>query len=132
MSVRKSGNPDSAMTLAILFLFENTPFWSNSIFTAHKQSCGKVMFLHLSVTHSVSWGGGACLVKEVMHGKWGVYGEGGHALQGSVHGKGGACMQDKRPLKRAVRILLEYILAFNENIDMLGLNGPLELWLFES
>ena len=67
-----------------------------------------------------------------MHGKGGVHGEGGHALQGSVHGKGGACMQVRRPLKRVVRILLEYILAFNENIDMLDLNGPLELWLFES
>ena len=30
---------------------------------------------------------------------------------GGVHGKGGACVQEKRPLKRAVHILLECILV---------------------
>ena len=32
-----------------------------SFVTAHKRSCGKVMFLHLSVSHSVHGGWGACV-----------------------------------------------------------------------
>ena len=68
-----------------------------------------------------AWHGGSCMVKG------GVHGEGGHVWQrGSMHGMGGhawrrgACMvkgrhawQERRPLQRAVRILLECILVFN-------------------
>ena len=30
----------------------------HTLVTIRKRSCGKVMFLHLSVSHSVHWGGG--------------------------------------------------------------------------
>ena len=35
--------------------------YSFNIFTVRKWSCGKVMFLHLSVSHSVHGGGGRCI-----------------------------------------------------------------------
>ena len=60
-------------------------------FTARKRSCGKVVFLHLSVilfTAEARMARGACMAKV-----------------------GGTCVQERRPLKRAVRILLECILV---------------------
>ena len=39
-----------------------------------------------------------------MHGR-------GACMVGGMHGRKGACMQDRWPLKRAVRILLECILV---------------------
>ena len=79
-----------------------------------QRSCGKVMFLHLSVCHSVhrgrhAWGGG-------------VRG-GGHAWQRGAPDRGHACgegggggrsaWQERRPLQRVVRILVECILVSN-------------------
>ena len=80
---------------------QNTVSQSAFLDTARKRSCGKVMFLHLSVICS----------QEGVRGKGGW----GHVWQGvcvaeEVHGKG-ACVQERRPLKRAVRILLECILV---------------------
>ena len=63
-----------------------------------------------------------------MHGKWGMCGKGGHAWTGQLHGRGacvvGVCMaggvcfgggchawQERWPLQRTVRILLECILV---------------------
>ena len=51
-------------------IFGNT----NVIFTARKRSCGKVMFLHLTVSHSVHRA--ACMVE-------GACVVGGHAWQGA-------------------------------------------------
>ena len=64
------------------------------IVTAHKRSCGKVVFLHLSVILFTGEGGHASK-QEVMHGR-------GHVWW--------ACV-GRRPLKRAVRILLECFLV---------------------
>ena len=70
-------------------------FYSNGppIFTARKRSCGKVMFLHLSVILFTGGGAcvvkvgicmvnGACMVKRGRHGKGGMHGNGGCAWQG--------------------------------------------------
>ena len=79
-----------------------------------QRSCGKVMFLHLSVWYSVhrgrhAWGGrawlGACVAE-------------GCAWQGACMygGKGRghrSAWQERRPLQRVVRILLECILVSN-------------------
>ena len=73
-----------------------------------------------SVCVQVPGGGGACVVRggicgeRGMHGRVGVCG-GGHAWQGSawqgacVAGGGGASVQERRPLKQVVHILLECI-----------------------
>ena len=45
-----------------------------------------------------------------------AWNEGGYAWQGGVYGKGG-CMQRRRPLKRAVLILLECILVTTARVD---------------
>ena len=45
-----------------------------------------------------------------MHGKGRLHGGGGHAWQGGMHGRGHAC-QERRPLQRTVRIILECILV---------------------
>ena len=78
-----------------------------------QRSCDKVMFLHLSVCHSVHRGRHA----------WGaVFGGGGHAWQRGAHDRGHACgergggrsaWQGRRPLQLVVRILLECILVSN-------------------
>ena len=76
------------------------PTTINHVFTVHKRSCGKVMFSHLSVilfTGGHAWWGGACMV-------------GGTCVAGGVHGRGHA-WQERRPLQRMVRILLEYFLV---------------------
>ena len=46
-----------------------------SFVTAHKRSCGKVMFLHLSVSHSVHGGGGRVCHTHTpaMHAPWHVH-----------------------------------------------------------
>ena len=83
-------------------------FYSNGppIFTARKRSCGKVMFLHLSVILFTGGGAcvvkvgicmvnGACMVKRGRHGKGGMHGNsrvcvarGGTCVAGDVHGGG--------------------------------------------
>ena len=60
-----------------------------NIFTIRNSSCGKVMFSHLSVSHSVHMAGGACMARG-----------GGHAWQ------------ERRPLQWTVCILLECILVY--------------------
>ena len=72
------------------FFYSNyTLFESKSNVTARKRIRGKVMFLHLSVSHSVHMGG-ACVVGWPA---WqGVCVAGGHVWQG-VHGRGGWCME---------------------------------------
>ena len=65
------------------------------IVTVCKRSCGKVMFSQLSVSHSVHRG--------YVHG-------GGRVWQGGMHGRGCA-WQERWPLLRTVRILLEYFLV---------------------
>ena len=64
----------------------------------------KVMFSQASFSHSVdrvvpAWQMGACVAKEGMHD------------MGGMCGKGGACVQERRPLMRAVHVLLECILV---------------------
>ena len=72
-----------------------------------KRSCGKVMFSHLSVSHSVHGGGHAWQGRGV-HGR-GAYGRvcvvGGTCGEG-VCIVGGRAWQERRPLQRTVRILL--------------------------
>ena len=86
------------------------------IITARKRSYGKVMFSHLSVILFTRGGGSMCDV-------WGrhAWRRGLCVVKGSMWGKGvgvmpgrgrGAYVQEERPLKRAVRILLEYILIW--------------------
>ena len=65
-------------------------------FTARKRSCGKVMFLHLTVSHSVHRA--VCMVE-------------GACVVGGMHGRGRA-WQERWPPKRAVRIQLECILVY--------------------
>ena len=63
------------------------------VVTVRKRSCGKVMFLFTAVCQSFSsWGGGACMTA-------------GPCVVGT-------CVQQRRPLKWVVRILLECILVF--------------------
>ena len=143
-------------------------------FIVRKRSCGKVMFLHLSVSHSVHreggelawqrrhawqgqyvweacvWGAcmGACMAGACVAG--GMCGRGHvwqracvageHMCKGSICGRGrrdmhgrdmhggGACMaggthhrgcmhgrrQERRPLQRTVRIILECILVYKK------------------
>ena len=54
---------------------------------------------------------GVCMAGAV-HSSWGMQGR-GHVWHGTVHGRGGHAWQERRLLKRAVRILLECILVFN-------------------
>ena len=65
------------------------------IFTARKRSCGKVMFLHLSVSHSVHRGG-LCMMSLPV---WQTN------PPPDRHPRG----QREHSKERAVRILLEYI-----------------------
>ena len=59
--------------------------------------------------------GGACMAKGDMHGEGGVH-DRGCAWQGDLRGKG-VCVQERQPLTRAVRILLQCILVVFINID---------------
>ena len=72
-------------------------------FYHQQRSCGEVMFLHLSVSHSVH--GGAMRGGGAMHG-------GKACMAGGAFMAGGRAWQERRPLQRAVRILLECILFF--------------------
>ena len=82
-----------------------------NVITVRKQSCGKVMFLHLSVSHSVHRGGA---VYPSMH--WSR-----HSLEHTPQfmlGYTPPCpvhvgIHPWRPLLQTVRILLEYILVSN-------------------
>ena len=78
------------------------------LFIVRNSSCGKVMFSQASVSHSVLSGGGG-----FMHG-WGMRGGGmcGRVASMARRGGGGfAAWQERRPLQRTVRILLECILV---------------------
>ena len=58
-------------------------------------------------------GGGMCGEGVCVWQRLGMCGKGKHARQrGICMAKGGTCMQERRPLKRAVRILLECILVY--------------------
>ena len=57
-----------------------------SMFTVRKRSCGRVMFLHLSVSHSVRGGAGGSAWQVSMHGG----GIGGFRVVGGMCG-GGMC-----------------------------------------
>ena len=79
-------------------------------------SCGKVIFLHLSVSHSVHRG--VCVAEGHVwqEGAWqaGVCGRGGvhDRRRDAWFGEGGVrSWQERRPLQRTVRILLECILV---------------------
>ena len=82
------------------------------IFTVRNSSCGKVMFSQASVilfTGGRAWqgacmAGGMCGRGVCMAG--GMHGR-GHEWQGVVHGR----RQERWPLQRTVRILLECILV---------------------
>ena len=93
----------------------NDAAYNNALFTV-RSSCGKVMFLHLSVSHSVYRGG--CVRGGGVHGRRGL------CVAGGMHGRGlcqegmlgrgsmcGSGWQERRPLQRMVRILLEWILV---------------------
>ena len=80
-------------------------FYSNGppIFTARKRSCGKVMFLHLSVILFTGGGpcvvkvgicmvNGACMVKRGRHGKGGMHGNRGVCVARGAHVWQGMCM----------------------------------------
>ena len=83
------------------------------------------MFSHLSVGHSVH-GGGACVAGEACKGVCvgdvcggGMCGSGtcmvgGACMAGGMRGRLCAYVQERRPFKRAVRILLECILVSND------------------
>ena len=95
-----------------------------TVITARKPSLGQGNIFRRLCQLFCPTGGGVCVVKWGMRGKggWGVHGKGaclaagvharGHAWHGGVHGKGGAYVQERWPLKRAVRILLECILVW--------------------
>ena len=77
------------------------------IITTCNSSCGKVLFSQACVIPSVHRGG-TCVEVGGMHGNGrGCAAKGGHAWQRGMCVARGACVQEKRPLKRAVRILLE-------------------------
>ena len=59
--------------------------YSATLYYRPQTKCAKVMFLHLSVSHSVHRGG-VCIVTG------GAYVVGGHAWLGGMRGCGGACM----------------------------------------
>ena len=92
---------------------------SQLVFTVRKRSCRKVMFSHLSVSHSAHKG--ACMAMGV-HGRVAcISGQGRHVWWGGMHGRG--CVwqggmhgrehawQERWSLQRTVRILLECILV---------------------
>ena len=81
-----------------------------SLITARKQSCGKVMFLHLSVSHSVH---GGCMAGGGHTWQGGMHGRGACVAGKGMHGGGGGWRGDRRPLKWAVCIRLECILSFH-------------------
>ena len=72
------------------------------VHTTQGQSCGKVMFLHLSVSHSVHRGG-VCV--------W-AHPPGRHLSVILFTGECLARHPPRRPLQRTVRILVECILVF--------------------
>ena len=100
------------------------------IFTVRKQSCRKVIFLHLSVSYSVhrghAWQGGlvslgvhdrgVCMVGDMYGGEictWGMYGGGmwQGACRAGVCAAGVCAWHGRSSLKLAVRIILECILV---------------------
>ena len=82
------------------------PVITSMIFTARNSSCGKVMFSQASVCPR--WGRG-------VHGEGNVRGEG--ACVAKVGGGVGCAWQERLPLQRMVRILLECILVLFMWID---------------
>ena len=89
----------------------HTPMLSHAKFcriffiTARKRSCGKVMFLHLSLSHSV-FTGGVCLSA-----CWDTPLSGSHTPRGDVPLGRHAPPPSRRLLLRTVRILRECILV---------------------
>ena len=84
------------------------------VFYHPQRSCGKVMFLHLFVSHSVHRGGlcpgGLC--------------PGGSLSKGSLSGGRGLCLGDPPySIAQAVCILLECILVSSERLDLLLIRG---------
>ena len=65
------------------------------------------------------------MVKGMCMAKGGVHGEGACMAKGDMHGEGGACVakgrgcawQERRPLQRMVRILLQCVLVLFMWID---------------
>ena len=94
------------------------------IFTVRKRSCGKVIFLHLSVSHSVH---GGCLPQCMLgctlpgrHHPWAETHPSGHTPP--LHRP----PTSRRPLQRTVRILLErFLVAFKINLRSLNSGGKL-------
>ena len=104
---------------------------TRSILTVRNSNCGKFMFLHQSVSHSlpgVACVAGGCMAGQGgMRGRGGMHGWGGRSVAEGMRGRGGACMagrhgrggmhgrghawQERRPLQRTVRIHLECILV---------------------
>ena len=85
------------------------------IFTVRKRSCGKVMFSHLSVI-LFTGGGGACVAGGIMAGGTCMVGSGRFGVaegmrHEGMHGRGRCAWQERRPLQRTVRILLECLLV---------------------
>ena len=87
---KKSVSSESMEHCDLIQLMGRHLLIDNTIFIVHKQSGGKIMFSHLSVSHSVQRRGhvwqGACVAGgmsgEGMHGRGGVHG-GGHAWWGT-------------------------------------------------
>ena len=95
-------------------------------------SQASVILSFSTLFHTYAWHGkgghalqrGAC-VAGGMHGKGGMHGGGifgrGACMVGGVHGRG-STWQERRPLQRTVRILLECILVAFVEIDNLVIN----------
>ena len=75
-----------------IVIFASILIFKIPLFTVRKRSCGKVMFLHLSVSHSVHRGGGAVIHPPGRHNP--------------------PRPPSRRPLQRTVRILLECFLVY--------------------
>ena len=82
--MKQSGNDDSSRVHV-----HGTCYWI--VIAVRKRSCGKVMFSHLSVNHSVHreacLAGGACVAEGGACMAGGMCGR-GHVWQGGVHGGG--------------------------------------------
>ena len=99
------------------------------IITARKRSLGQGnVFTPVCQSFCSQGGGGRAWQGVGMHGREWACMAGGACMTGGVHGRGhlwqgirvwqrvcvvGACVQERRPLKRALRILLECILVIN-------------------
>ena len=87
------------------------------IFTVRNSSCGKVMFLHLSVilfTGGSMCGRWACVAGVCVCGgvcAWGHAWQGICVAGGCAYGGSMCAWQERWPLQRTVRILLECILV---------------------